>query len=51
MKTQVPHLLLAVDLGASGTKTVASIVGRPDCQAVLMTPSNSHYENSTGVER
>lgn len=38
MKKQVPHLLLAVDLGASGTKTVASIVGQPDCQAVLMTP-------------
>ncbi len=38
MKKQLPHLLLAVDLGASGTKIVASIVGQPDCQAVLMTP-------------
>ena len=38
MKKLVPHLLLAIDLGASGTKIVASIVGQPDCKAVLMEP-------------
>jgi len=38
MKKQVPHLLLAIDLGASGTKIVASVVGQPDCKAVLMEP-------------
>ena len=38
MKKQVPHLLVAIDLGASGTKIVASVVGQPDCKAVLMEP-------------
>jgi len=32
------HLLLAIDLGASGSKIVGSIVGQPDCKAILMSP-------------
>ena len=32
------HLLLAIDLGASGTKIVGSIVGEAGCKAGLMTP-------------
>jgi hypothetical protein len=32
------HLLLAIDLGASGSKIVGSIAGQPDCKAILMTP-------------
>ena len=38
MKNQIPHLFLAVDLGASGTKVVGSVSGRPECKALLMKP-------------
>ena len=38
MKRQVPHLLLAIDLGASGTKFIASVVGQPTVKGVLMKP-------------
>jgi hypothetical protein len=38
MKNQTAHLFLAVDLGASGTKIVGSVSGRPECKALLMKP-------------
>ena len=38
MKRQIPHLLLAIDLGASGTKIVANVVGQPTVKSVLMKP-------------
>ena len=39
MKQKVPHLLLAIDFGASATKAIASLVGTPsDCITLSMSP-------------
>ena len=38
MKTELPHLLLAVDLGGSGTKIVGGIQGKDGVKASLMMP-------------
>jgi hypothetical protein len=39
MKQKVPHLLLAVDFGASATKAIGSLVGTPsDCITLSMSP-------------
>ena len=39
MKQKVPHLLLAIDFGASATKALASLVGTPsDCITLSMSP-------------
>ncbi len=39
MKQKVPHLLLAVDFGASATKAIGSLVGtREDCVTLSMSP-------------
>lgn len=49
MKTQTPHLLLTIDLGASGTKIVASIFGQPACKAVLMKPHCALVNDRTSL--
>ena len=38
MKTESPHLLLAVDLGGSGTKIVGSLQGSDEVKVSLMMP-------------
>ena len=38
MKTELPHLLLAVDLGGSGTKIVGGIQGKDGVKVSLMMP-------------
>jgi predicted nucleotidyltransferase len=38
MKQKVPHLLLAVDFGASATKAIGSLVGTEDCITLAMSP-------------
>ena len=45
MKKKAPHLLLTIDLGASGTKIVASVVGQPDYKALLMTPHCTEFDD------
>ena len=38
MKTELSHLLLAVDLGGSGTKIVGGIQGKDGVKVSLMMP-------------
>ena len=38
MKTDIPHLLLAVDLGGSGSKIVGGMLGKEEVKVSLMPP-------------
>jgi hypothetical protein len=47
MRTKTPHLLIAIDFGASATKAVGSVEDNPDCEAILMTPHCIKVEDDT----
>jgi hypothetical protein len=48
MKQKVPHLLLAVDFGASATKAIGSLVGMPsDCITLSMSPHCVEVDDSS----
>jgi hypothetical protein len=48
MKQKVPHLLLAIDFGASATKAIGSLVGTPsDCITLSMSPHCVEVEDSS----
>ena len=48
MKKKVPHLLLAIDFGASATKAIASLVGTSsDCITLSMSPHCVEVDNNS----
>ena len=46
MKAELPHLLLAVDLGGSGTKIVGGILGREGAKALIAMPHCIEVKNT-----
>jgi hypothetical protein len=47
MKQKVPHLLLAIDFGASATKAIGSLVGTEDCITLSMSPHCVEVDDSS----